>query len=106
MSPAKKFRPVSWTFASSSDRAKSSISLSDGVVVGNGHQNSTAEEPARATAAGRSSTGRSVSMIEAFTVYRTVVPPRGGGAAAPFSYALIPWSEIRVLVNEKVIDRV
>ena len=68
MSPAAKLSPVNCTPASWMARMNAVTSASDGVGVANGHQNSTAEKPASLAAAGRSSSGRSVSRIEQLTV--------------------------------------
>ena len=64
-SPAKKFRPTSCTPASLTAATKASTSRSDGTGVANGHQNSTAENPAARAAAGRRSRGSSVNMQRA-----------------------------------------
>ncbi len=68
MSPAKKFRPVSRTPASSIAVTNASTCRSVGTASTNGHQNSTAPNPARRAAAGRSSRGSSVNSSEQFTV--------------------------------------
>src|SRR6476469_3762651 len=72
MSPASKFRPVSWTPASVTARSKRLSSASPGTEPANGHQNSTASKPAAFAAAGRSSSGSSVSRMEQFTEKVTV----------------------------------
>ena len=66
-SPATKFRPTSVTPASLTAATKASNSRSDGTGVVNGHQNSTAENPAALAAAGRRSSGSSVNMSEQLT---------------------------------------
>ena len=70
MSPAKKLRPVSWTPASVTAPTNASTWRSGGTASTNGHQNSTALNPARRAAAGRSRRGSSVKSNEQFTVYR------------------------------------
>ncbi len=69
MFPASKLSPVSCTPAASIAPTNASTSSRAGVDDANGHQNSTPRKPAAAAAAGRSSSGRSVSRIEQFTVY-------------------------------------
>src|SRR5580704_3775912 len=66
-SPAKKFRPASVTPASSTAVVNASTSPSDGTGVANGHQNSTAENPAARAAAGLRSSGSSVNNSEQLT---------------------------------------
>jgi hypothetical protein len=53
------------------ESTKASTSASLGVAVGNGHQNSTAVNPAWAAAAARSSTGRSENTSEQLTAKRS-----------------------------------
>ena len=69
MSPAKKFSPVSCT-PGVLDRRDERVDLArpPGTAAANGHQNSTASNPAALTAAGRSSSGSSVNSSEQFTV--------------------------------------
>ena len=66
-SPAKKFRPASVTPASCTAVTKASTSRSAGTAVANGHQNSTAPNPAARAAAGRRSSGSSVNNSEQLT---------------------------------------
>ena len=63
-SPAKKFRPASATPASSIAVVNASTSRSEGTGTANGHQNSTAPNPAARAAAGRRSSGSSVNSSE------------------------------------------
>jgi hypothetical protein len=84
MSPALKFSPVSWTPASVMAFSKAVTSESAGTEDANGHQNSTASNPAALAAAGRSSRGSSVSRMEQFTVYVTTGPSgKYDGGASP-----------------------
>src|SRR5690606_17296980 len=71
MSPAKKLSPTSRTPAAEIESTKASTSSSAGVAVANGHQNSTAVNPAVAAAAARASTGRSANTREQFTAKRS-----------------------------------
>jgi hypothetical protein len=67
MSPAKKFSPISCTPASSTAATNSSTWLSAGTAELNGHQNSTASNPASLAAAGRCSSGSSVNSMDRLT---------------------------------------
>src|SRR6478736_4223308 len=69
MSPAKKFSPTSATPASCTAVTNLSTSASVGTATANGHQNSTASNPAALAAAGRWSRGNSVNRIEQLTSY-------------------------------------
>ena len=66
-SPAKKFSPTNATPASSMAATNASTSRSAGTGVVNGHQNSTAPNPAARAAAGRLSSGSSVKSREQLT---------------------------------------
>jgi len=70
MLPAVKFSKASRTPASPSALTNASASRSGGTGSANGHQNSTASNPAARAAAGRSSSGNSVNRIEQFTSNR------------------------------------
>ena len=67
MSPAKKFNPISCTPASVTAPTKASTSASEGTAVLNGHQNSTASNPASFAAAGRANNGTSVNNMDRLT---------------------------------------
>ena len=67
MSPAKKFSPISCTPASVTAPTKASTSASAGTAVANGHQNSTASNPACLAAAGRAGSGSSVNSMDRLT---------------------------------------
>src|SRR5690625_4211190 len=70
--PAKKLSPVRRTPAVSMAVTKASISAWGGVAVSQGHQNSTAWNPASRAAWGRSFTGSSVNSREQLTVWPRV----------------------------------
>lgn len=70
MSPATKFSKISRTPASPSASTNRSTSWSGGTGSANGHQNSTASNPADRAAAGRFSSGSSVNKMEQLTSNR------------------------------------
>lgn len=70
MSPAAKLSPTRATPASDTARTNASASRLPGTGASNGHQNSTARNPACLAAAGRCSSGSSVNRIEQLTANR------------------------------------